>query len=201
MPDAGIPLEIQALSFLLCVVMLGGGIMLSRGVGWLFSLGIPLPRKTERVEVVVPEGIEGDLTDSAERLHAFDLEDYRSAFWLSPTRIGLLYWAVSLGARNSLHIPILRGMGVLATGLVEIEREATHTTFHWRPVLRLGPLLFVGVLVLMSGITFGLGDDVLPLAGIWGLIYLGLAGWTLRQLPGMYESVSAQLVARAHDSR
>ncbi len=200
MGDDPFSLETRVLGFVAAALLLGGGVLLSRGTAWMFALGIPLPAKTERVEVALPPGIEGDLDDDLDRLHTFDLDDYCSAFWLSANRIGLLYWAVSFGARNTLKIRAIRGVGVLATGIVDIQREATHTTFRWRPVIRLGPLALLGALVGMLRVSFGPDYPVLPALAIWGLMYLVLLLWTLRKLPGMYEGVSAQLVARAKDS-
>lgn len=110
------PWQTQALGALALALLLIEGVALSRGARWAFVFGIPWSWKTETLDVSLPEGISGDLTDPLERLHAFDLEDYRSAFWIDAPGVGLLCWAIGSGSRNTFRIRVLRGVGVVASG-------------------------------------------------------------------------------------
>ncbi|MEM6994239.1 MAG: hypothetical protein AAF721_27235 [Myxococcota bacterium] len=188
---------VQVLSWVGMVLVFIEGIALSRGSRWAFALGLPLPWKTETVDVALPEGIAGDLSDPLDRLHAFDLEDYRSAFWLDPAHVGLLYWGVGFGARNTLRIRVLRGLGVVATAVVHMRPLQGRTQFRWRPTIRVAPPTLIALLTGISTVSFGGGFPIAPAVVIWCVMYLALLWWTLRQLPAMFHAVTAQLVARA----
>lgn len=96
------PWQTHALGVLALALLLIEGVALSRGARWAFVFGIPWSWKTETLDVSLPEGVSGDLTDPLERLHAFDLEDYRSAFWIDAPGVGLLCCAIGSGSRLSL---------------------------------------------------------------------------------------------------
>lgn len=186
---------LQVVVALASLTMFVEGIALSRGAAWAYRWGIPLPWRHETIPMGMPrEAI--DLADRVDKEHSFETDHGRSVFYLDRDEIGLLYWKVSF-ARNSHWVRSLRGLGAAATGIVEIDRGAGQTRLRWRPVLRLSPLL---VLFSLIALAADMMPQVEPLAfpvGIWTVFYLGVLLWTLHRLPAMYESVSAQLVARA----
>ncbi len=176
------------------VAFLVDAIALARGASWAYRFGFGLPWRTERVDLRLPDDLHGDGLAPTEVMYTPDLDDHRTAVWLDADRIGLLYWGLSLGARNTVKIRALRGLGVVASGLIRIERAADHVTFHWRPVLRPAPVLLLGVLLGTSGLT---GPAGLAAPLVWTAMYLAAVWWTLRSLPEVYDAVTAELVAAA----
>jgi hypothetical protein len=197
----GVAMSLWVFAFMLVgLLILTDGIALSRAKAWAYRLGIPLGWREEVLELALPRppAEAGGLADSQ---ICFSKAEAHVAYYLDSQSIGLLYWGVSVGARNSLRFSPLIGLGVLASGLLEIAYERNRTMLRWRPVLRLGPLLLIGASALAP---FGFQDwqgEFVPLPLLIGgailLAYLAMVWWTLRRLSRLYQIVSGALAEAA----
>jgi len=203
MPDQASLLQAQLLFVFATILLVAEGVALSVGARWAFPIGIRLRWREETVDLALPVDVAGDLSDPVDRKHAFDLGERQTACWLDASHIGLLDSSVAFGVRRTFRIRVFRGVGVTATGLIQIQRRGSRTVFRWRPVVRLSSPLFLALgagasFFLFEGMADFPGTSILPIVfGVWSAVYLGTLWWTLRKLPPVYEAVTAQLVAKA----